>query len=546
MNYRIFCSISLLVIFVLILIPAIHTPMLSDDYYYISIANLHEQLAHYKEWSGRILTNMFSSYMMHYTPHAVYETLTAMALALTICIIASIPNALIKRELKFNPLAALILFSLYWIANPSLGETTFWFVGAANYLWTTFYISIFILTIALQKSKLRWWKIPVALLIGFAAGCSNENTGIVTLLLTLALVVYRRNISSIYPYLVGIIIGIGVLLLGPGAANRSAYFTEWHNLTLLEKIELQLFTRMPESMSTFWQIYIVIITLTILIGISGMLSKKHMAYSLVFFISAMLCNAAFIASPFMPPRAYSGALFMLLICVSFLADAVLNAKKTAIEYIGLSFISIFALIYFIPSYYIMTSAIIGSWNQEKIRLSMIQKQTDNGVKDITIPDIYMPKLIKSTDAYPAYKHPARNDFFHVNSINEEPADFDYSAINKSKSFHIDKSIYENVILNDVYFYRDILSGSEKIILNLSGNINQELSTNKTIYIHLIMNDGTFINKDTAKKAILIGDRYYTYSNAADINFNDVKRIEIGLYDSKTGAPFSKITINSAK
>lgn len=150
MNYRIFCSISLLVIFVLILIPAIHTPMLSDDYYYISIANLHEQLAHYKEWSGRILTNMFSSYMMHYTPHAVYETLTAMALALTICIIASIPNALIKRELKFNPLAALILFSLYWIANPSLGETTFWFVGAANYLWTTFYISIFILTIALH------------------------------------------------------------------------------------------------------------------------------------------------------------------------------------------------------------------------------------------------------------------------------------------------------------------------------------------------------------------------------------------------------------
>lgn len=542
MSRKIYCLLTSLVIFVLVLIPTLHTPMLSDDYYYISIANLHDQIAHYKEWSGRILTNMFSSYMMYYVPHALYEFLTAMALAATLCFTACIPNALLKNKLKFHPLSALGLFVLYWIANPSLGETTFWFVGAANYLWTTFYVSLFILTIALQKPKLTWWKLPFALLLGFAAGCSNENTSIVTLLLTISFIIYKKNLSAIYPYLTGLIIGIGVLLLGPGTASRSLYFSDWHNMTLFGKVELQLFTRMPESMSVFWQIYIVIIILALLIGLNSASSKKHISFSAIFFVSAILCNAAFIASPFMPPRAYSGALFMFLISVSFLINAVLDNKKTIYDYIGLSIIGIFILVYFIPSYYIMTNAIIGTWNQEKIRLSMIHEQVSRGVKEISIPDLYMPKLIKSTDAYPAYKHPARNDFFHVNSINEEQTGFDYSSIDKQKAFIVDSSIYKGIILDKVYFYTEHLYGSEKIVLKLSGDINKELSNGKAIYIHLVMNDGRFVNKDTAMKAILIGDSYYTYTNTTDIDFSKIKKIELGMYDAKTGSPFSKSVI----
>lgn len=543
MSHKIYCLLAFIIIFVLVLIPALHTPMLSDDYYYVSIANLHDQVAHYREWSGRILTNMFSSYMMHYAPHALYETLTAMALAITIFFIACIPNALIKNELKSHPLSVIGLFALYWIANPSLGETTFWFVGAANYLWTTFYISLFIITIALQKPKIKWWKVPFALLLGFAAGCSNENTSIVTILLTISFIIYKKNISTFYPYLAGLIIGIGVLLLGPGTANRSVYFTDWHNLTLLGKVELQLFTRMPESMSVFWQVYIIFIMLTFLVCLNGPSSKKNVFFSAIFFVSAILCNAAFIAAPFMPPRAYSGALFMLLVSVSFLTNAVLDNKKTIIEYAGLSIIGMFTLVYFIPSYYIMTNAIIGSWNQEKIRLSMIHEQVSRGVKDITIPDLYMSKLIKSTDAYPAYKHPARNDFFHVNSINEEQTQFDYSLIDKQKTFVVNSSIYKGLILDKVYFYTENLHGSEKIVLKLSGDINKELSDGKVIYVHLIMDNGKFVNKDTAIKAIFIGNSYYTYTNTADVDFNKVQKIELGMYDAKTGSPFSKLVIN---
>ncbi|EMW0954326.1 TPA: hypothetical protein OL683_000735 [Citrobacter freundii] len=543
MSRNIYCLLAFIMVFLLVLIPALHTPMLSDDYYYTSIANLQEQFAHYREWSGRIITNMFSSYMMHYTPHALYETLTALALAATIFFISSIPNALFKNEIKPHPLSIIGLFALYWIANPSLGETTFWFVGAANYLWTTFYISLFMLTVVMQKPRISWWKVPFAFFLGFAAGCSNENTSIVTLLLTIIFIIYKKNISDFYPYLIGLVVGIGVLLLGPGTANRSVYFTDWHNLTLLGKVELQLFTRMPDSMSIFWQVYIVIIILSFLVGLHGASSKKQITLSSVFFVSAILCNAAFIASPFMPPRAYSGALFMLLLSVSFLLNSVLNNKKTIVEYSGLSIVSMFTLLYFIPSYYIMTNAIIGTWNQESIRLSMIHEQVSRGIKEITIPDLYMQKLIKPTDAYPAYKHPARNDFFHVNSINEEQVGFDYSSMDKQKTFAINSSIYKGITLDTVYFYSESLSGSEKIVLKITGEINKELSDGKAIYIHLIMNDGKFINKDTSRKAMFIGDGYYTYSNAEDINFSKVKKIELGMYDAKTGAPFSKLVIS---
>ena len=71
--------LTITAIFVLVLIPSLHVPHLSDDYFYMAIANLHDQLGHYKEWSGRIVTNIFSAYMMKYASHTVYMSLNAMA-----------------------------------------------------------------------------------------------------------------------------------------------------------------------------------------------------------------------------------------------------------------------------------------------------------------------------------------------------------------------------------------------------------------------------------------------------------------------------------
>lgn len=67
----------LIIIFLLMLVPYLHTPVLSDDYYYYFHASLQEQIGHYLVWSGRLITNIFSSYMLKYVNHDIYQSLTS-------------------------------------------------------------------------------------------------------------------------------------------------------------------------------------------------------------------------------------------------------------------------------------------------------------------------------------------------------------------------------------------------------------------------------------------------------------------------------------
>ena len=82
--------LTIAAIFILVLIPSLHVPHLSDDYFYMAIANLHDQLGHYKEWSGRIVTNIFSAYMMKYASHTAYMSLNAMAFTAIAVLISSL------------------------------------------------------------------------------------------------------------------------------------------------------------------------------------------------------------------------------------------------------------------------------------------------------------------------------------------------------------------------------------------------------------------------------------------------------------------------
>ncbi len=170
-----------------------------------------------------------------------------------------------------------------WIANPALGETSFWFVGSANYLWPSMYVSLFMVIVALQKEKMAAWKLPLALAMGFLAGCSNENTSVVLILLTTGYLVYTRKLNVSYPYLIGLLAGAAVLLLSPGSAKRSLVFTDWHSLSFLDKLDLQLFTRMPDSLTGFWQVYLVIIFMVLCHAIIGIKDRKPFVAATVFF-----------------------------------------------------------------------------------------------------------------------------------------------------------------------------------------------------------------------------------------------------------------------
>ncbi|MEG5836652.1 DUF6056 family protein [Enterobacter bugandensis] len=543
MKMKVSSILTITTIFILVLIPSLHVPHLSDDYFYMAIANLHDQIGHYKEWSGRIVTNIFSAYMMKYASHTVYMILNAMAFTAIAVLISSLPCAVLRGKFKLYPVGMVVIFTLMWIANPALGETSFWFVGSANYLWPSMYVSLFMVIVALQKEKMAAWKLPLALAMGFLAGCSNENTSVVLILLTIGYLIYTRKLNISYPYLIGLLTGAAVLLLSPGSAKRSLVFTDWHSLSFLGKLDLQLFTRMPDSLTGFWQVYIVIIFMVLYHAIIGIKDRKPFVAATVFFIAALMCNAAFLASPYMPARAYIGALFMLLIATSFIIFGFVENESTLAKLISPAVVILFCVVYFIPSYTFFTHSVLSTWEQEKIRMKMIDEQVSKGEKNPTIPFYYFPRLMKPTDGYPVFQNPYMSYHFNVSSITEELVGFDYAAATSCNAIPVKKKLYEGVTLESVCLYTDKISGDSRIIYKTDGNINNVFSSGNALYSHVEMSDGKVLNKDTAKQAFFIDGYWYTFSEAKDVDLSKVKEIKLGIYDAKTIKIYSNIVVN---
>ncbi|REF27779.1 hypothetical protein BDD26_2599 [Xenorhabdus cabanillasii] len=536
------------IVFVMILIPSLHVPMLSDDFYYYHAvgSSLLGQYQHYMWWSGRIVTNMISSYMMNWLPHAVYEGLTAIAFSTMLYLYACLPSVAQDRKLKPHWAAVFIVFIFYWIANPALGQTSFWFVGAANYVWPNFFVSVYLVMLLRQKEQPSVLKMAGCFVIGFLAGCSNENTCIIVILLTIAHIIYNKNLRIVAPYFVGLLTGAAVLLFSPGGAARSAVFTWWHGLSLAGKIDEQMFNRMPEAMQTYWLAYLLLIVLAICVSMFGIVNRKNVTYAAIFFVAAIMSNMAFIGAPFMPTRAYNGALCFMLISASFLIHAIVSESKSWQKACVLVTIFTFGLVYFVPSYLMFTYAVDRTWKQEQIRQYMINQQLEAGVKDISIPDHYFTRLLKATDTYPTYKQPMVKNFYKVNSFTEFPAFFDYSALDEIPSKNAGFSIDGDFILQKVYLYHERLSGKKFIIYQINDDVNKLFAQGKALFVHAKMKgkDG-FVNMDTLNPAINISGSWYTYSDASDKNveLSDIESISTGIYQISPLQTISQNTVN---
>jgi hypothetical protein len=327
-------------------------------------------------------------------------------------------------------------------------------------------------------------------------------------------------------------VGASVLLLSPGGAARSGVFTSWHSLSLVEKIDEQMFNRMPEAMQTYWLAYLLIIVLAICISVFGIVSKKNVTYAAIFFVAAIMANMAFIGAPFMPPRAYNGALCFMLISASFLVHVVAREASNWQKASVLTVVFTFGLIYFIPSYIMFTNAVERTWKQETVRQLMIKQQLKENSKDISIPDHYFTRILKKTDGYPDYKQPMVKDVYKVNSFTEFPAFFDYSTLDQMPSKDAGFYLAGGSILQKIYFYKESLAGKKFIIYKINDDFNKVLSQGMAMFVHAKMKgkDG-YINIDTSNPAINIMGSWYTYSDLAgkDVDFKEIESLNIGVY-----------------
>ncbi|MBE8432459.1 hypothetical protein IQB77_22475, partial [Leptospira interrogans serovar Pomona] len=121
-------------------------------------------------WRGRIIADYTSALILYTRSQIVYSISAAVSTLVFCYFIVKHPSGTLRWN-KSDYLLFPLIFFTYWISIPNLGQTTFWIVGAANYLWTNLCVVawlFFFYTITIKNSKAIS---PWVALLSFMAGC---------------------------------------------------------------------------------------------------------------------------------------------------------------------------------------------------------------------------------------------------------------------------------------------------------------------------------------------------------------------------------------
>lgn len=522
------------IIFLIVLAPSLYVPMQSDDYsYYLMGLSPSAHLEHYLGWSGRVVTNIISTALLSTMPHYAYESLNSIAFALLVIFITIVPISDEKQSKISFAVRSSFVFVLYWIANPNLGQTSFWIVGSANYMWTNMFIAAFFayLLRAINKSDYNAFSLGV---LSFLAGCSNENTAIVVVIITVFIMFFEKTSRNMKLVAIsGTVIGALLLILAPGNRIRASHFEYWNSIGFLQKIQIQFFDRFPQAVSEYWQVYLVLIAALVVSAFAGTLRKKTIIYMTIFFTASILANAAFLGSPVLPPRSMNGALCFLLISTAFVMNDAVKAGGIFERGMLIAVGSLCAF-YFLPSYYLFNMAMHATSEQAKIREKIVLTAKDNGEFDVKIPEFYFPQLAKYYDRFDTYHSKALARYYGVKSTEMFRIGFDYSQINKAESISVDKPFLDGFSLKKIYIYSENLGIKNMALLEFSGPINKKTAPGDKIFMHIYRKGHTgFTNADVDAYPTVVDGRYFTWKDIKSVKLSEIESIEIGIYNAKS-------------
>lgn len=552
-------------LFYLVFPVQMYTPLHSDDYsYFFNGGDIAKIYNHYMSWSGRLSADITSSTMLYYLSKPVYSALNSLALIALVFLISYLPANLTNRKINFNDIAiCVVVFLSYWVANTNLGQTSFWIVGSANYLWTNLYILIYInLLVSLTKKTSGFYLHTLCLFVtGIIAGCTNENTGIFACLFSIFLWIFflaERQKNQNIKFAVGsagTLLGWLVLILAPGNSIRAQHisFINWYSQSISWRVDEHVLTRFSAMMGSYWQIFLI----TIFVSVAFNLIKNHeqnknnnlvAKAAIFFFFTSVLSALMLIGAPVIPERSGNGTLVFLLIMFAFVANIFnVNSLKTSI-YINLLPL-FFLLSYFIPSYHLIYRAYSATHYQEIVRGEIIKSSKMDGNKNILIPDFNFSRLIKLSDRFDSYHNAdAMGRYWGVEPINIYQVPFNYGVIvendNSIRTIVLDKELSKGVTVSKLFIYeapkKPFYKTETHLLTELSFN-PETLPKNQMIYMHLsgskILEKGNdfvktygFINADIGRGiGYRIGEKYYVDQVLLDgITANDIENIDIGI------------------
>lgn len=421
--------VAVLAVFLLVFRLEYWTPMHSDDYsYFLKGVSLQATLSHYLHWSGRLVADFISSALLGLNNHFLTTMFNAVAVVALAWAIASMPVFASSRpasgvsEAGFSPLVFLLVFFLYWAANPAIGQTSLWIVGSANYLWTNLLLCLFLLGFLRElrggnhgsgpESSRAWPRLTGLCVLGVIAGCANENTSLTALLLIVFLTwQLRRNGhgARLWWPVLAFAVGVAILLLAPGNFQRylSIGYLEWQHMSLAMKVWDHLSRRFPNAMVQYWEAFLVLILL-VRFGPRG--SRGARRYVVLFVAAAFVANLVLLPAPHIPKRAMNGGLVFVLIAVSFAAHGFLAGIREPAAWHAASrrltwlpaVLTLACGVHFAAIYGFMYHAYKATYIQAQVRDAIIRLGIARGQSHIEIPDFHFPLLLRERQQFDRY------------------------------------------------------------------------------------------------------------------------------------------------
>ncbi len=269
---------------------------------------IESQIWHYNNWGGRSITHGLLQILLQFDAHLVdlLNVAAALLLSYMMCLMSGVK----KSTGMFGALAMMVGLNANWKMS------MFWQAGAANYLYITIVILLFLYCYLREDADKRWWGITCWIIpLGIVAGWSNENMGPTAWILSLLVILYRLyQKKKVYLWMIlgniSCLIGSVLVIIAPGNFVRSGQVK--NDYSLLWNLFLRCYTESKAALEFLFPA-ILLLTAVLMIG-KGILNIEIGVRNLLLMTGAVLSWGAMILSPHYPDRATFGTM-ILLICV---------------------------------------------------------------------------------------------------------------------------------------------------------------------------------------------------------------------------------------
>lgn len=350
-GYRIVWGITVVLLLVSVAVLYVthsEIPFMMDDLWYSTNLSTEQPLAslkdifesqvwHYNNWGGRSMTHTILQLTLLAGEQVadILNVLVTFLLAAVICLVAGVKR---NKSSIFYLLAAI---GMVHGLNANWKLSMFWQSGAANYLYITIFILLFLYCYLREVCEpaasvkalpgITFWIIPLGILTGW----SNENMGPAVWVITVLIILLRikeKQKVKLWMILgnISCLIGSVLVVAAPGNFVRSAeaasneYGTLWN-------IFLRCYAEAQAALNFLFPVLLVFAGA--LIMSKGILKLPVGRKNILLLLCALLSWGAMILSPHYPDRATFGTM-TLLICVTLsLVRGILRERKDLLPWL---------------------------------------------------------------------------------------------------------------------------------------------------------------------------------------------------------------------